>query len=597
MLMIHRRDFGTMRSIEELKGFTDDAAIAAGGPGDSVYAFQAYETYVEAFYAYFYGVGFVPKDPEDPDPSKMAWHGGNGLDTMEPAEPLHPDARLPPLLSGVCGVGGPGLVREQVDALAKRVRVSREARAKRPARQVPAGAGRGNGNHSTDEEDDDDAASARRSALDGLNDEASTVIENDDEAEEVALATGGSGRDWFYTYGRDCYGSAVPRGAASFLNELAEKVAGLGDDDKYDAQPLNDAPPDAQPDAEPAPTLPSVTGGMLGANRLQQLAIALNLDHLLELRAYETRQPRRYNGQSPLPNARPPSQLPTPLRLLIQGTAGTGKTNVVKAITRVACRLWRSPLACGNWAPTGAAATLLPSGSTIHSSGAGPKNLADKDRAVAQFVSYPMDKVRKQELKRRLAPLKVANFDERGARVSCSRDSATALTLCAAMQVCGRTTWWAGATTGLVKPQAALQPVTMTMRQCPTPLAPYRASTSSATWDNSTLSSARGCTSLPSRETGLQHSTVLHASNTHPAPTLDILICLCARDRFQRLSLFQRLRPPRRDNAPRTGGSRAPQPTVAHSHRARHPRGLAAVARPPGVTANRSVHAGVLFQV
>ena len=63
MLMIHRRDFGTMRSIEELKGFTDAAAIAAGGPGDSVYAFRAYETYVEAFYAYFYGVGFEPNDP------------------------------------------------------------------------------------------------------------------------------------------------------------------------------------------------------------------------------------------------------------------------------------------------------------------------------------------------------------------------------------------------------------------------------------------------------------------------------------------------------------------------------------------------------
>ena len=430
MLMIHRRDFGMMKSIEELKGFTVAAAIAAGGgPGDRVYAFRAYETYVEAFYAYFYGVGFAPEDPEDPDPSNLVWHGGNGLNTTEPAEPLHPDARLPPLQSGVPGVGGPGLVREQVDALAKRVRAAREAKATRPARQAPAGAGRGNGNHSTDEEgadnDEDDASSARRSALDGLNDEASTVIENENEAEEAALATGGSGLDWFYNYGRDCYGSAVPQGAASFLNELAEKVAGLGDDDKDYAQPPNDAPPDSQQEAEPAPTLPSVTGGMLGANRLQQLAIALNLDHLLELRAYETGQPRRYNGQPPQPNAVPPSQLPTPLRLLIQGTAGTGKTNVVKAITRVACRLWRSALACGNWAPTGAAATLLPSGSTIHSSGAGPKNLSDKDRAVAQFVSHPMDRVRKEELKRRLAPLKVANFDERGARACCAKASAT----------------------------------------------------------------------------------------------------------------------------------------------------------------------------
>jgi hypothetical protein len=32
MLMIHRRDFGMMKSIEELKGFTVAAAIAAGGP-------------------------------------------------------------------------------------------------------------------------------------------------------------------------------------------------------------------------------------------------------------------------------------------------------------------------------------------------------------------------------------------------------------------------------------------------------------------------------------------------------------------------------------------------------------------------------------
>ena len=54
-------------------------------------------------------------------------------------------------------------------------------------------------------------------------------------------------------------------------------------------------------------------------------------------------------------------------RLLIQGPAGTGKSQAILIITRLTRRLFKTKNAAINVAPTGAAAVLLPDGMTIHS--------------------------------------------------------------------------------------------------------------------------------------------------------------------------------------------------------------------------------------
>ena len=54
-------------------------------------------------------------------------------------------------------------------------------------------------------------------------------------------------------------------------------------------------------------------------------------------------------------------------RLLIQGPAGTGKSQAILIITRLSRRLFKTKNAAINVAPTGAAAVLLPDGKTIHS--------------------------------------------------------------------------------------------------------------------------------------------------------------------------------------------------------------------------------------
>ena len=54
-------------------------------------------------------------------------------------------------------------------------------------------------------------------------------------------------------------------------------------------------------------------------------------------------------------------------RLILQGSAGTGKSQVLKIVTRLALRLTSNPKSVLNLAPTGAAAVLLPNGRTIHS--------------------------------------------------------------------------------------------------------------------------------------------------------------------------------------------------------------------------------------
>ena len=100
--------------------------------------------------------------------------------------------------------------------------------------------------------------------------------------------------------------------------------------------------------------LPSIN--LLMANPLQRVVIAINLLRLLRIK----------NGTLP------PEE--SPLRVIIQGTAGVGKTYVVKAITYITRRIFNSNKAVMNLAPTGAASVLLPKGRTVHSTTAIPRS-------------------------------------------------------------------------------------------------------------------------------------------------------------------------------------------------------------------------------
>ena len=77
-----------------------------------------------------------------------------------------------------------------------------------------------------------------------------------------------------------------------------------------------------------------------------------------------------------------------PLRLIRQGTAGGGKTFVIKAITHIACRIFKQNGAVMNLAPTGAASVLLPRGRTVHSTTPIPRY--SKTTKDAQLSDHPL---------------------------------------------------------------------------------------------------------------------------------------------------------------------------------------------------------------
>ena len=78
----------------------------------------------------------------------------------------------------------------------------------------------------------------------------------------------------------------------------------------------------------------------------------------------------------------------TLIRLIVQGTAGVGKTFIIKAITRITRRLFSYNGAVMNLAPTGAAAVLLPDGRTIHSTTSIPRK--KKEDKLASLSDFPL---------------------------------------------------------------------------------------------------------------------------------------------------------------------------------------------------------------
>lgn len=111
-------------------------------------------------------------------------------------------------------------------------------------------------------------------------------------------------------------------------------------------------------------TLP--TSRLRCANRLQRLVIAINMKRLVEIRKTLDENQHAGNEAAEKAAAARLCELGGPLRLLVQGTAGTGKTFVVTAVTRLARRLFPEVRPDINLAPTGAASTLLPDGGTVH---------------------------------------------------------------------------------------------------------------------------------------------------------------------------------------------------------------------------------------
>ncbi|XP_066910881.1 uncharacterized protein [Clytia hemisphaerica] len=103
-------------------------------------------------------------------------------------------------------------------------------------------------------------------------------------------------------------------------------------------------------------------------------------------------------------------------RLIVQGCAGTGKSQVVKIITRLVRRIFKCNRSVLNVAPTSAAGILLPDGGTIHSC----VNIPRKTKGIT-FDSCPMNSDQIKHLKSlaldndgKKLSLICLNADERG---------------------------------------------------------------------------------------------------------------------------------------------------------------------------------------
>ena len=171
----------------------------------------------------------------------------------------------------------------------------------------------------------------------------------DDPVNIPPLNDGGSNFNW-HDYGLQCLGVPVPTNAKDWLKIISEEAA---------KQELDKAT---------KCNLPEINLRL--ANPLQRVIIAINIIRLLAIK----------RGTVP--------QDVEPLRLIIQGTAGVGKTFVITALTYVVRRLFGQNCSVMNLAPTGAASVLLPDGKTVHSTTPIPKK--KKDLKNAQLSDYPM---------------------------------------------------------------------------------------------------------------------------------------------------------------------------------------------------------------
>ena len=186
-------------------------------------------------------------------------------------------------------------------------------------------------------------------------------ITQDDFADpnlDLPLNTGGPDFDWCLYY-QNCIGNVnIPDNGESWIDETSEKARESFFE--YNEQL----------------TLPDVN--ILLANKFQMVAISMIIRQLLSVARGED---------------------PEQLLMLLVGTAGTGKTYVVKAISRIARRLFGRNGAVLNLAPTGAASVLLPDGRTMHSITSIP-NKKTKDMIDIQMTDLKMTNNQLTDLRR-----------------------------------------------------------------------------------------------------------------------------------------------------------------------------------------------------
>ena len=154
-----------------------------------------------------------------------------------------------------------------------------------------------------------------------------------------------------------------------------------------------------QPQSNDGRTLLPTTNP-LQVNKKQMYAVYMSIYSLFRSRAY-------------------PDVSQTLHRLIIQGSAGTGKSQVIKIITRLGIRICDKQKSVLNLAPTGAAAVILPNGRTVHSVANIPRSNGDSGHTIP-VMDKPLSAQEMRKLKDVMGDeegklsLGVLNIDERG---------------------------------------------------------------------------------------------------------------------------------------------------------------------------------------
>ena len=194
------------------------------------------------------------------------------------------------------------------------------------------------------------------------------------------LPDGGEGFDW-HQYAIECLGGDWPDGASDWLENISTVA-----EERLRAQNQDcDLPPNID---------------LLKANALQRVIIAINILNIMSVVNNENHDK---------------------VRLLIQGTAGSGKTFTIVALTYLSRRICNRNNAVMNLAPTGAASILLPLGRTVHSTTSIPR-VKKKDSKTLQLTDKPLNSRALSDLRKLTGStlegdsmkLMTLNLDERG---------------------------------------------------------------------------------------------------------------------------------------------------------------------------------------
>ncbi|XP_066924267.1 uncharacterized protein [Clytia hemisphaerica] len=194
------------------------------------------------------------------------------------------------------------------------------------------------------------------------------------------LPDGGEGFDW-HQYAIESFGGGWPDNSSDWLENISKVAAA-----QQHARNQNcDLPPNID---------------LLKANALQRVIIAINILNIMSVVNNEHQNK---------------------VRLLVQGTAGSGKTFTIVALTYLSRRICNRNNAVMNLAPTGAASILLPLGRTVHSTTSIPR-VKKKESKTLQLTDKPLNSISLTALRELTGStlegnsmkLMTLNLDERG---------------------------------------------------------------------------------------------------------------------------------------------------------------------------------------